>query len=314
MSRILKRAFADFLAVFARAVVRKYKPTVVMITGSVGKTSTKDAVAVALTPYLYVRKSEKSYNSEFGVPLTIFGVGNPWHSLPGWLLVLKGALTLIFLPNHYPRVLVMEVGADRPGDLAKILWIATPDMVVLTPLPEVPVHVEAYSTPEAVREEEFAPAYALAPGAPLIIPADDGRARKMAMRTASRVLSYGTALDADVRVVGVNFYEENGVVAGMAANIIAKGGGRGTVIVRGSVGAQQVLPPAAAVAAAEALSISFSDALAGLASYEPPPGRGSIFKGKDGATIIDDSYNSSPIAVEEALKTLRAYGRLPSNS
>ena len=59
-------------------------------------------------------------------------------------------------------MLVLEVGADRPGDLARILKIATPDAVVVTLLPNVPVHVEAYETPAAVREEEFSPAFALA--------------------------------------------------------------------------------------------------------------------------------------------------------
>ncbi|MDE2173387.1 MAG: hypothetical protein KGJ31_02175, partial [Patescibacteria group bacterium] len=78
MKNFLKSIVAFMLGLLARAVVRRYRPQIVMITGSVGKTSTKDAVAAVLRTRFFVRKSEKSFNSEFGVPFTILGVGNPW--------------------------------------------------------------------------------------------------------------------------------------------------------------------------------------------------------------------------------------------
>ena len=100
-----------------------------MVTGSVGKTSTKDAIAAALSNTFFLRKSEKSHNSEFGVPLTIFGKKNPWKHPLSWLRVFGQAFALFVLPSRYPRLLVLEVGADRPGDLTRILRIATPDIV-----------------------------------------------------------------------------------------------------------------------------------------------------------------------------------------
>ena len=132
MKKILKVVMVFVLAFFARAVLRRYTPRIVMVSGSVGKTSTKDAVAEALSTKFYVRKSEKSFNSEFGVPFTILGVGNPWDDPFEWFAVLKSAIGLLILPNHYPAMLVLEVGADRPGDLARILRFATPDAVVIT--------------------------------------------------------------------------------------------------------------------------------------------------------------------------------------
>ena len=141
MKNLLKFIIVLFLTFFARAVVRRYAPKIVMVTGSVGKTSTKDAVAAVLGRRFFVRKSEKSFNSEFGVPFTILGVENPWNNPLAWLSVLRSALALLILPNHYPSMLVLEVGADRPGDLARILRIATPDAVVVTRLPDIPVHV-----------------------------------------------------------------------------------------------------------------------------------------------------------------------------
>ncbi|MFZ3044158.1 MAG: UDP-N-acetylmuramoyl-tripeptide--D-alanyl-D-alanine ligase [Minisyncoccia bacterium] len=306
MKNILKSIVALGLAFLARAVVRRYRPRIVMVSGSVGKTSTKDAVAAVLGTQFYVRKSEKSFNSEFGVPFTILGVGNPWNDPLAWLALVRNAFALIFLPNHYPNMLVLEVGADRPGDLARILRFATPDAVVITRLPEIPVHVEAYASPEAVREEEFSPAYALAAGAPLIIPSDDAYALENAKRTSARLISYGTTDDATVRVSDIRFYEQDDTVIGMQADV-AVNSEQGMCIEKGSVGETQVPPLAAAIAVAHAFEIPLSRALTALKSYKAPPGRGRLLAGKNDSIIIDDSYNASPAAVEEALKTLKTF-------
>jgi len=305
MKNLLKSFVAFLLALLARAVVRRYHPRIVMVTGSVGKTSTKDAVAAVLAERFHVRASEKSFNSEFGVPFTIFGVGNPWSDPLEWFATLKNALALLMLPNHYPNMLVLEVGADRPGDLARILRIATPDAVVVTRLPEIPVHVEAYASPEAVQEEEFSPAYALAALAPLIIPIDDPYALDNAKRTPARIFTYGEG-DALVRVSDIRFYENEGKVTGMQANVHV-GEEKGVCIEQGSVGETQIPPFAAAIAVACAFSIPLTDALKALSKYEAPPGRGRLLTGKEDSIIIDDSYNASPAAVEEALKTLKAF-------
>lgn len=277
-----------------------------MVTGSVGKTSTKDAVAAVLAARFFVRASDKSFNSEFGVPFTILGVQNPWGNPLAWLSVMKSSLALLILPNQYPNMLVLEVGADRPGDLARILRMATPEAVVVTHLPEIPVHVEAYSSPEAVREEEFSPAYALAAAAPLIVPSDDSHALAMAMRTSAQVISYGTASDSAVRISNVSFYKIEEKVIGMQAKVTI-GNEHGNLIVKGSVGMTQLLPLGAALATARAFSITLPEALQALENYEPPPGRGRLLAGKNSSVIIDDSYNASPAAVEEALVTLKTF-------
>ncbi|MBI5405494.1 hypothetical protein HY972_00440 [Candidatus Kaiserbacteria bacterium] len=306
MKTILKFCVVSALALLSRAVVRRYSPKVVMVSGSVGKTSTKDAVAAVLGTRFFVRKSEKSFNSEFGVPFTILGAENPWNNPLAWLSVVKSALALILLPNQYPNMLVLEVGADRPGDLARILRIATPNVVVMTRTPKIPVHVEAYASPEAVWEEEFSPAYALAAAAPLVVPADDAYALDSALRMPARVISYGFAEDASVRISDSDFYEERGRVIGMQAKVCAAGE-RGTCVVKGSAGRVQLLPVAAALATAHAFSIPLVDALAALEGYEPPPGRGRIFAGKNDSVVVDDSYNASPAAVEEALAMLKSF-------
>lgn len=294
------------LGFFARAVVRRYRPRIVMVTGSVGKTSTKDAVGAVLTAGFFVRKSEKSFNSEFGVPFTILGVENPWRNPFAWFSVVKSALALLLLPNHYPNMLVLEVGADKPGDIASILRVATPNAVVVTRLPEIPVHVEAYPSPETVQEEEFSPAYALAASAPLIISDDDPYALDNAVRTSAQVFSYGMTPSSTVRISDISFDEQGGKVSGMRASI-GTIGAQESLVVKGSVGAIQLLPLAAALATALAFDISLPEAVKTLENYEAPPGRGRLLAGRNDSIIIDDSYNSSPVAVEEALKTLKTF-------
>ncbi len=303
MKEFFRYLIASVLAFLSRAILRKYKPTIVMVTGSVGKTSTKDAVAAALKERYYLRASEKSYNSEFGVPFTIIGVENPWINVGNWLGVFEEALALIFFKSHYPKLLVLEVGADRPGDLARILKIATPDAVIVTRLPEVPVHVEAYASPGDVRKEEFAPAYALPPEAPLIVSADDSFAEALAKPLPATVTTYGTSPKADIRFEEVQVYMEEGRPAGMQAQIFV-GNDKHMLIVRGVLGRQQLYAPAAALALALSLGMSAKDALKGLASYVPPSGRARILGGKKGVILIDDSYNASPAATEEILRSL----------
>lgn len=303
MKSILKALVAGVLAVLAQAVVQKYRPLIVMVTGSVGKTSTKDAAAAVLARRYHLRASEKSYNSEFGVPLTIIGAKNPWNNPAAWLRVFKDAFALILLPSHYPKLLVLEVGADRPGDLARILRIVKPDAVIVTRLPDVPVHVEAYASPQAVRDEEFAPAYALQNGSPLIISADDPNAVTMAARLSVKITTFGFTDGADVRLEGYSFFEE-GDLCGMEAVLNVKGE-TCTLRVPGALGKSQLYAPAAAIAAALSLDTTLKLALEGVEAYVPPAGRGRILRGKNGSFLIDDSYNASPAAVEEALAALQ---------
>ena len=303
MKSLLRAVAASLFAALSRAVIRKYHPTVVMVTGSVGKTSTKDAVAAALSPRFHLRASEKSYNSEFGVPLTILGSENPWDDLLAWFRVLGDALSLLVFPNHYPKLLVLEVGADRPGDLQHILEIATPDAVVVTKLPDVPVHVEAYASPADLRLEEFAPALMLRPGAPLVVCADDAYATELAGRILARVSTYGFSEGADVRIVNPETLIEEKLFKGMRADL-AIGSERSETIVRGALGRQQLYAPAAALALAEALGMGAEEALNGLTAYVPPPGRARLLEGKNHSVIIDDTYNASPAAAEEVLRSL----------
>src|SRR3989344_2124025 len=116
---ILRTIITAILRFEARLVLRKYRPKIIGITGSVGKTGTKDAVAQVLGAQFKVRSSYKSFNHELGVPLTILNCPNAWWSLTGWLKnILEGA-SLILFRSPYPEWLVLEIGVEQPGDIDK---------------------------------------------------------------------------------------------------------------------------------------------------------------------------------------------------
>src|SRR3989338_1007594 len=156
MKNIFKKTVVWIITLQARAVLRKYKPKIVAVTGSVGKTSTKDSIYSVLSKGARVRKSEKSFNSEIGLPLTILGAPNAWNNPFRWLQnIIDGVFMLVF-NAQYPEWLVLEVGADRPGDIRSLAKWLPVDVAVITLLPEMPVHVEFFDSPDAVIEEKAA--------------------------------------------------------------------------------------------------------------------------------------------------------------
>ena len=141
MKNILKKIIIYKITTLARLVLLKYKPKIVAVTGNVGKTSTKDAIYTVLSSEFFVRKSEKSFNSDIGVPLTILGCHNGWSNPILWIKIIIRGIELVVFKNKYPQWLVLEVGADRPGDIKNITEWIKPDVVVVTRFGEVPCKV-----------------------------------------------------------------------------------------------------------------------------------------------------------------------------
>src|SRR3989344_1950037 len=120
MKKILRAVIVLLLTLEARLVLRKYRPQIVAVTGSVGKTSAKDAIYSVLSGSFFVRKSERSYNSDIGIPLAILGLSTGWGNLLLWTKNVVQGCALLLFPSHYPRWLVLEIGADRPHDIRSI--------------------------------------------------------------------------------------------------------------------------------------------------------------------------------------------------
>ncbi len=289
-------------------VLKKYKPKIVAVTGSVGKTSTKDAIFSVLSQFYFVRKSQKSFNSELGVPLTILGCPTGWNSPVLWLKNIVEGFALIVLPNHYPKWLVLEIGADRPGDIETITAWVKPDVSVVSRLSKVPVHVEFFPSPEDVYREKSFLVKALKKDGVLILNSDDEDVLSFRSLVDNKTILYGMGNGADLSATNYRvMYEEvsgNKVPIGITCEVHYK---QETIqiVLRGGLGIQQVYPALAALSVGLALDIPFEKLAGTLEKHEPSRGRMRLLSGIKQTTIIDDSYNSSPVALHAALETLQ---------
>lgn len=303
MKECIRNIIVALLTFEARSVLKKYKPKIILVTGSVGKTSTKDAVYAALKNHTFVRKSEKSFNSDIGVPLTVLGVPNGWGSAVQWLKnIIEGFLMLI-LTTPYPRWLIIEVGADRPGDISKRLSWIKPDVVIVTRIPDIPVHVEYYASPEDVLKEETYPIAQLVPGTTAILNSDDRHVSGIVPPEGVLRLTYGLSKEADVKASHYRVLTKQGVPNGISFSVSYKEEKK-HFSVYGVLGQTYVYAILAGISGGLSAGATLSE-MAGLGEdYEPPPARMRLIQSKNGAVIIDDSYNASPVATEEALRSL----------
>lgn len=309
MKAIFKKIVVLIITWEARAALRKYKPKIVAITGSVGKTSAKDAIYEVLAKSHRTRKSEKSFNSEVGLPLTILGIPNAWSSVLRWVQNIIDGLLVVVFNVQYPEWLVLEVGADRPGDIQSLRsWLKT-DIAVITRLPEMPVHVEFFDSPEAVIQEKASLIDTIRPGGTLILFADDPRTLGLQHRLPApdaRILTFGFSQSAEVRgehVSLVREQEDDQWPVGMTATIVS-GEESIPVEIGGAVGSHAFLPALAAAAVANALHKPLGDLVGAIESYDPPAGRMRLIRGVRDTLLIDDTYNASPAATVAALEAL----------
>jgi len=311
MKTTFKKIISYILKIESRFVLWKYKPKVIAITGSVGKTSTKDAVYGIISKISYVRKSEKSYNSEIGLPLTILGCPNGWNNPYVWLKNILKGLWLFIWPHKYPEWLVLEVGVGKPGDMRQTAsWLKT-DAVIITAIGETPVHIEFFNSRDHLVKEKSGLIKTLKKDGLLILNADDKTVLELKTKSKNRTLTFGFSEDADVRGSEESIlYSDSGLPAGEAGlpqGIIFRvdeGGNSLPVIIEGVFGKNHLYASLAALAFFYGLKFNILDAINALKNYDVPPGRMRLLSGINNSLIIDDSYNSSPFACESALKTL----------
>lgn len=302
----LKHIIVFIITLEARMVLWRFKPHIIAVVGSVGKTSAKDAIYTALKDTYHVRKNQKSLNSEIGAPLTILGLENAWNNPIHWLKnIALGAVHVC--RRTYPAWLVLEVGADRPGDVTRLARWLRPHVVVVTSLPDVPVHVEFFASPEALIEEDLSIIKYLRAGGMLVINADEEKSLKVIEESKVPTITYGSKLHADVRFDSERVVYEEVDGLRVPVGISAKVGYEGNTVpisLHGVLGVTHVYPIVAALATGLSQRVPFLSMTNALASHEPPRGRMCIITGISGSTILDDTYNASPVAVTRALETL----------
>jgi len=304
MKSIFKKFVVAILTLEASMLLKKHKPTIIAITGSVGKTSTKDAIYAAIKNSTLARKSEKSFNSDIGVPLTVLGLSNGWNNPFAWIKNIIDGFIMVLFQKHYPTVLVLETGIDRPGDMERLTkWLA-PDIVVLTRLPSVPVHVEYFSSPEEVTAEKLKLVGALKPTGVLVFNNDDVIIQRHLGEVRNKMVGFSRYLPSDFTVSNDSIVYVDNHPVGVEFTINNRDS-HYSVRIKDVVGAQQVYACSAAMAVASVLGVAPEAAVDGLMNLNSPPGRMRLITGLKSSVIIDDTYNSSPTAAEVALETLK---------
>ncbi len=306
----MRKILQSILQFLAKRTIARYRPAIVAITGNVGKTSTKEAIAVVLGRAKRVRMSGGNLNNEIGVPLAILGdwADEYYHDGPSagfWLkVVLKGALGLV-IPQRYPEILVLEYGADKPKDIESLARDFKPHVAVVTAVGEIPVHVEFFANPEGLAREKAKLVEALEPGDHAVLNYDDQTVLDMRDKTAAQVHTFGLADEAQVHASNLDILMNGqGKPEGMVFKLSADGK-LVPVKIYGSLGTSQATASAAAAAVGFIFGLNLVEISEALVSYRGPKGRLRILDGIRGSTILDDTYNASPASMHLALETLQ---------
>jgi UDP-N-acetylmuramoyl-tripeptide--D-alanyl-D-alanine ligase len=260
----------------ARHVVDDLRPTVLALTGSQGKTGTKDYLAQLLRSAGDTVWTEGNRNNEIGVPLTVLRA------------------------TPETRFLVLEMGARGVGHIAELCAIAPPDVAAV--LNVGTAHLGEFGSREAIASAKGEIVEALAPAGTAILNADDELVADMARRTAARVLSFGSHGDVSWR--GVELDE-----LGRPSFELEYDGSR-TPVALLEAGAHQVANAAAAAAMALAVGVPLTDVASALgAARSLSPWRMALHERADGLVVVNDSYNANPASMNAALDALAAIGR-----
>ncbi len=303
--------FERFLGSCVRRAIERERPLIIAVAGSVGKSSTKEAIGIALGAGergSRVVASAKNYNNELGVPLTIFGCDAPGRNPLAWLVLLgKAALALLALTRLRASTFVLELATDRPGDLAHLVSIARPTIGVLTAIG--PEHIEFFGSSEAVAREEGTIIRALGENGVAVVNADDSVAMAFTSGMKGSTYTFGISEDATARIVDAQLVIDEAAPESSGLDVtIALLGSTRSFRITGTVGRPHAIAVAAALAVVNAIDGDERLAVSRLADrYHGYPGRMRLLKGIKHTWLIDDSYNSSPLAALSAIHDLAAF-------
>jgi UDP-N-acetylmuramoyl-tripeptide--D-alanyl-D-alanine ligase len=256
----------------AREVRRRSGARVVAITGSAGKTTTKEVAAEFLSSRYRVFRNKGNLNNHIGLPLS--------------LLELRSG----------PDVAVVELGMNHPGEIRTLVGIAAPDVRVWTNVGDA--HLGFFASGDAIADAKGEILEQAGSNHVLVANANDARIMARARTFAGRVLTFGIEIDADVIASDVTHRGLEGTTARLRT---PRGESELTIPLLGLGNLSNVL---AATAVAIDFSVPVSEIVERAARLRPATHRGELLKLPGGVTLIDDSYNSSPAALKQALQTL----------
>jgi UDP-N-acetylmuramoyl-tripeptide--D-alanyl-D-alanine ligase len=256
----------------ARRVRRDWDGTVIGITGSCGKTTTKEMLRLVLAASRPVLATRGNLNNLFGLPLML----------------------LELLPAH--ETAILEMGISTPGEMEPLADIAGPDVAVLLNIEAV--HLVHFSSLDEIAATKAAILDALRPGGTFVYNADDARVAALAARHDGASMSFGLTAAAHVAALQVDDSREEGIQAHIRA------GHESADLYLPVAGRHNLMNALAALAAARVVGVPLAAGVAALAAFTPPPMRGTRNRLAGGVTVWDESYNSNPVALRAVLATL----------
>jgi UDP-N-acetylmuramoyl-tripeptide--D-alanyl-D-alanine ligase len=301
----MKRLLQYLLKFLAKAMLARYHPRVVGVTGSVGKTGSRMAIAAVLRTRYRVSEPSKNLNNEIGLPLAILlEQDSGYRNLLAWSAIFFRAIKNLAVRNYsYPQVLVLEYGVDHIGDMDYLLSIVRPEVAVVTAIS--PTHLEFLGSVENVAREKGKLVTTLPESGAAVLNVDFPRAAMLATKTKAKVYRYGEDTTANVKASGISLSSDGtGAVQGMSFRLTI-GGSTLPVLIRGSVGRPVVSMAMSAAAVGLAMGMNALDISKGLDTFVPPSGRLRLISGVKRTLLIDDTYNSSPEALSAACDVLR---------
>jgi len=307
----MRKILQKILRILAKIALKKYKPIVVGITGSVGKTSTKEAIYSVLKSHFgerRVRKNEKNYNNEIGVPLTVFNLKTGGNSIFKWIPKFIKIFWMIIFKVDYPDFLILEMGADKPKDIEYLLDFVKHKVGVITTVGEIPVHVEFFESPEKVAEEKETLVKKLTKDGVAVLNYDDERVKNMGENVDAKVITFGLNEKADIRATNyeLKILPEGDNITELNFKLDFKGSSVPAKLIN-VLGAQHLYSALAATAVGIALNVNLVEIAQALKEIVPLPGRMHLLRGIKNTLIIDDSYNAALLSMQAGLESLKVF-------
>ena len=258
----------------ARHIRRASGARVVAITGSAGKTTTKEITAELLGARFRVFRNHGNFNNHIGLPLSLLEL------------------------RHCPEIAVVELGMNHPGEIRVLVDLAEPDVRVWTMVAEV--HSAFFPSLDAIADAKAEILQGAAPGSLVVANAADPLVMARVAATPARVMTFGIDVPADVAATGV---ADEGL-AGMRATITTPAG---VVTVRVPLlGRGHLANALAATAVATHYGVPLEEIAERVAALKPASRRGEVWRLRNGVTLVDDSYNSNPRALQRTLEAVAA--------
>jgi len=294
MRQMIINLMARYLSWCARRVINRAdrKTPIIGITGSTGKTSTKEMMGLIAKESIGagVIVAPGNLNNEVGLPLAILGfteVPNLWQ----YIAIKFQALWRAFFMNPASGY-VLEYGIDHPGDMDFLLSIVRPSVAVLTNI--TPVHLEYFASKEDLVNEKAK--LGSAANEYVIINGDDKNLATINFGNR-KVLKFGRDAGSDLQLKNYNLNE-------IHTDFTVSYGKKEMAFTIAALGEQHIMSAMPAILFGLINNLGEEQIRAALLSYKPMPGRGNIIKGKNSSIIINETYNANPLSVEKALDVL----------